>query len=73
MNTKTFTFLGVIVFSTALSGCSGVSNQDVGLVGGAVAGGVIGSAVTGNSAVGTIVGAAAGAYAGQAIGKRYDN
>ena len=56
--------------SLLLAGCSGVSNQDIGLVGGAAAGGLLGSAITGQSTAGTIVGAAAGAYAGQAIGKK---
>ena len=48
------------------------SGEQVGTVGGAVAGGVLGSAVTGGSTVGTIGGAIAGGAVGNQVGERYD-
>ena len=59
----------VCFLSLMAAACNGVRREDVGLVGGAVAGGLIGSAVTGKSTVGTVVGAAAGAVGGRAIAR----
>jgi osmotically inducible lipoprotein OsmB len=54
-----------------LAGC-GSRAETVGTVGGAAAGGALGSAVTGGSTIGTIGGAAAGGYIGNQMGEKYD-
>jgi len=54
-----------------LAGC-GSRAETVGTVGGAAAGGALGSAVTGGSTIGTIGGAAAGGYIGNQMGEDYD-
>ena len=66
-----------IVLAAGLAGCSnlkekGVSYETQGTVGGAVAGGAIGSAATGGSAVGTLGGAAIGGAVGNEAGRRYE-
>lgn len=62
-------FAGVL----GLSACSGMGKgEQVGTVGGAAAGGVLGSAVTGGSTIGTLGGAAIGGYAGHEAGVDYD-
>jgi len=58
-------------------GCSslkdrGVSYETQGTVGGAVAGGAIGSAATGGSTIGTIGGAVVGGALGNEAGERYE-
>lgn len=59
-----------LVFLLGLSGCtSNPSKQDLGLVSGAVIGGIVGSTLTGGSDVGTVGGAAAGGYLGSRIGR----
>ena len=73
---KTFIAFG-IVLATALAGCAeldkrGVSRETQGTVGGAVAGGAIGSAATGGSTIGTIGGAVVGGAVGNEMGERYD-
>ncbi|QJW84898.1 glycine zipper 2TM domain-containing protein [Ramlibacter terrae] len=68
MKTK---FLASVVTVAALmgtGGCATMDRQTVGTVGGAVAGGVIGSAVGGTAA--TIGGAALGGYIGNQAAKR---
>ncbi|HUQ24569.1 MAG TPA: glycine zipper domain-containing protein [Burkholderiales bacterium] len=55
-----------------LSACAS-KGETVGTVGGAVAGGAIGSAATGGSAVGTLGGAAIGGAVGHEAGERYEN
>ena len=65
------------IIAAGLAGCSalderGISRETQGTVGGAVAGGVIGSAVTGGSTIGTIGGAVAGGAVGNQMGERYD-
>ena len=62
MNTK---LIAAVAAATmlGLSGCAGVDRQTAGTVGGAVVGGVLGSAVGGGT-LGTVGGAAAGAYIG---------
>lgn len=66
-----------VAIAIALAGAVGVSGcasraQTVGTVGGAAAGGAVGSSVTGGSTIGTIGGAAAGGYIGNELGKEYD-
>lgn len=51
-----------------LGGCATMDRQTVGTVGGAVVGGLVGSAVGGTGA--TIAGAAAGGYLGNQAAKR---
>jgi osmotically inducible lipoprotein OsmB len=53
----------------ALTGCSGMSQQDKSTAIGAGAGAVIGGALTGGSAVGTVGGAAVGGVVGNQVGK----
>ena len=62
-----------IAFASAvgLSAC-GSRAETVGTVGGAAAGGAVGSAVTGGSTIGTIGGAAAGGYIGNKMGDEYN-
>ena len=70
---KSFIALCAVAGVLALSGCSGMGKgETVGTAGGAVAGGVVGSAVTGGSAIGTIGGAAVGGYLGHEAGTDYD-
>jgi osmotically inducible lipoprotein OsmB len=65
-----------IVLAAGLAGCESMdkkpSGETVGTVGGAVAGGVIGSAATGGSTVGTIGGAIIGGAVGNEVGENYD-
>ena len=73
---KILVALGIVV-ATGLAGCKalderGVSRETQGTVGGAVAGGAIGSAATGGSTIGTIGGAAAGGYIGNQMGEEYN-
>ena len=68
MKTK---FIAAVVTSISLlglGGCATMDRQTVGTVGGAVAGGLVGSAVGGTGA--TILGAGAGAYLGNQAAKR---
>lgn len=62
-----------VAATVALSACSGWGRgETVGTVGGAAAGGAVGSAVTGGSTLGTLGGAAIGGYAGHEAGTNYD-
>ena len=66
-----------IALAAGLAGCEtldkqGISRETQGTVGGAVAGGAVGSAVTGGSAIGTIGGAVVGGAVGNEVGERYD-
>jgi osmotically inducible lipoprotein OsmB len=66
-----------VVLATGLAGCEsldkrGVSRETQGTVGGAVAGGAIGSAATGGSALGTVGGAVIGGAVGNEMGENYD-
>jgi len=65
-----------IVVAAGLAGCEslekrGVSAETQGTVGGAIAGGAIGSAATGGSTIGTIGGAVVGGAIGNEAGERY--
>jgi osmotically inducible lipoprotein OsmB len=73
---KTLIAVG-IALATGLVGCKalderGISRETQGTVGGAVAGGAIGSAATGGSTIGTIGGAVIGGAVGNEAGERYD-
>ena len=63
MKTKFLAAAVVAASMLGLGGCATMDRQTVGTVGGAVAGGVLGSAVGGTGA--TIIGAGAGALAGR--------
>ena len=65
------------ILAAGLAGCSalderGGSRETQGTVGGAVAGGAIGSAATGGSTIGTIGGAVVGGAVGNQVGESYD-
>ncbi len=67
-----FAIAVALASALGLAGCGTDSRAEtVGTVGGAAAGGVLGSAVTGGSTLGTIGGAAAGGYIGNELGEDY--
>jgi surface antigen len=63
---KLFTSLVILICSASLVGCQNMSNQDVGVITGGVAGGLLGSTIGGGS--GKILAMAAGTIAGAMIG-----
>lgn len=70
---KSFIALCAVAGVLGVSACSGMSRgETVGTVGGAAAGGAVGSAVTGGSTLGTLGGAAVGGYVGHEAGTEYD-
>ena len=67
---KSFIALCAVAGVLALSGCSGMGKgETVGTVGGAAAGGAVGSAVSGGSTLGTLGGAAVGGVVGNEVAK----
>ena|SRR3989338_309106 len=70
-----YTFLAVCLASLSVIGCNSLSNQDVGTMSGAVAGGLLGSTVGQGEGRLVAVGAGTllGAYLGGAIGKNMDD
>jgi len=67
------TLLSTVLLGSALSGCN-MTRQDMGIIGGAVVGGVLAPVIFGNSAWYTVVGgAAAGAWTGNYFGKGLDS
>ena len=68
MKTKFISAAVLAVSLLGLGGCASMDRQTVGTVGGAVAGGLIGSAVGGTGA--TIAGAAVGGVVGNQVSKR---
>ena len=69
---KLLIVVGIALASAlGITGC-GSRGETVGTVGGAVLGGVAGSAVTGGSTIGTVGGAAAGGIIGHEVGERYE-
>jgi len=64
MKKITLSFITVILAIGLLCACT---NRQVGTVGGAAIGGVVGNAVTGGSAAGTVVGAVGGGLIGNAV------
>lgn len=67
MNTKILASIA-LASVVGLAGCANLDRQTAGTVGGAVVGGVIGSAVGGGT-LGTVGGAAAGAVIGNQVTK----
>ncbi|HEV7477231.1 MAG TPA: glycine zipper domain-containing protein [Burkholderiales bacterium] len=64
----------IVLSAAAVAGCSGWGKgETVGTVGGAAAGGAIGSAATGGSTVGTVGGAVLGGAVGNQVGENYDD
>ena len=68
MKTKFISAAVLAVSLLGLGGCASMDRQTVGTVGGAVAGGLIGSAVGGTGA--TIAGAAVGGVVGNQVSKK---
>jgi len=69
--------IAIGILAASLAGCAeldkrGISRETQGTVGGAVAGGAIGSAATGGSTIGTIGGAVVGGAVGNEMGERYE-
>ena len=71
MNATTST-IGIIILTSGLSGCAGMSNTEIGTAVGAVGGAAVGSALTGGSTVGVIGGAAVGGIIGHEVGEDRD-
>lgn len=71
---KIFTLLVTLIASASLVGCQNMSNQDVGVISGGVAGGLLGSTIGGGSGkiLAVAAGTIAGAMIGGAIGKNMD-
>ncbi len=71
---KIFTACVVLLCSASLIGCQNMSNQDVGVLTGGVAGGLLGSTVGGGNGriLAIAAGTLAGAIVGGAIGKNMD-
>jgi osmotically inducible lipoprotein OsmB len=68
MKTKILSAAVLAASLLGLGGCATMDRTTVGTVGGAVAGGLVGSAIGGTGA--TILGAGAGAYLGNQAAKR---
>ncbi|MCG2593920.1 glycine zipper 2TM domain-containing protein [Ramlibacter sp. XY19] len=68
MKTKFISAAVLAVSLLGLGGCATMDRQTVGTVGGAVAGGLVGSAIGGTGA--TIAGAAVGGVIGNQVSKR---
>jgi len=63
---KNLIVITLVLMLTLTTGCR---RSDVGMTGGAVVGGIAGSALTGGSAAGTIVGAVGGGWAGRELSR----
>lgn len=61
--------LVIVLATTSITGCTTGQQQAAGIGGGAVLGGVAGSALTGGSVAGTVVGAGLGAWGGYELTK----
>jgi osmotically inducible lipoprotein OsmB len=65
--------MALLAVAALASGCGSMGKgETIGTVGGAAAGGAVGSAVTGGSTVGTLGGAAVGGVVGNHAGEQYD-
>ena len=68
--TRTYLLMAATVSVLSLTACAhDPSRQQLGTLGGAVVGGVAGSALTNGSGLGTVGGAAAGALIGQELSR----
>jgi osmotically inducible lipoprotein OsmB len=70
--TKTTKIIGIIVISSGLGACAGMSNSEKGTLIGAGVGAAVGSAVTGGHPGGVVGGAAVGGVVGHEIGEDRD-
>ncbi len=66
MNAK---IIGIIILTTSLSACSGMTRTERDTAIGAGAGAVVGGALTGGSALGVVGGAAVGGVIGHEVGE----
>lgn len=58
--------ISIILITSALGACT---NREMGTAGGAVVGGLAGSALTGGSPIGTVAGAVGGGYIGHELSR----
>lgn len=64
---KILSSVAIVLAIGMLTACTSSERKDAGTVGGAVLGGVAGSALTGGSTAGTIAGAVGGGYVGRQL------
>ena len=72
MNSITRT-IGIIVVTTGLSACAGMSHTEKDTLVGAGAGAVAGSVISGGNPIGLVGGAIAGGIIGHEVGERKDD
>ena len=65
--------IGIIVLTTGLSACAGMSSTERGTLVGAGVGAGVGAAITGGHPIGIVGGAAAGGLLGHEIGANRDD
>ena len=70
--TKTIKIFSIIVLTTGLSACAGMSNTERGTLIGAGTGAAVGAVVTGGHPIGVVGGAAVGGVIGHEIGENED-
>lgn len=66
MKNTRITILAIFLTVSLLTACT---NRQIGTVGGAAVGGLVGNAVTGGSAAGTVAGAVGGGLIGNAVSR----
>lgn len=64
MKKQIISCVAVLLLAGSLTACT---NKDMGTVGGAALGGVVGNAVSGGSTLGTVAGAVGGGLVGRAV------